>query len=81
MPHVNTIEGDGSVAYAMAYLGSGVALASHCGSLAADLVVGKALARDTPLTSAGLTRFPLPFLRRAYLAGAYAAYAVKDRWP
>ncbi len=80
MPHVNTVEGDPSVAYAMAYLGSGVALASHCGGLAADLVVGKPIPRDTPLTAAGLARFPLPFLRRAYLAGAYVAYGIKDRW-
>ena len=81
MPHVSVVEEDPSVAYAMAYLGSGVALASHCGSLAADLVVGKAISRDTPLTAAGLARFPLPFLRRAYLAGAYVAYGLKDRWP
>ena len=80
MPHVNTVEGDGTIAYAMAYLGSGVALASYSGGLAADLVVGKPLARDTPLTAAGLARFPLPFLRRAYLASAYVAYGVKDRW-
>ena len=80
MPHVNVVEGDPSVAYAMAYLGNGVALASHCGSLAADLVVGKAVPRDTPLTAAGLARFPLPFLRRTYLAGAYAAYGLTDRW-
>ena len=80
MPHVNTVEGDGTVAYAMAYLGSGVALASYSGGLAADLVVGKPLARDTPLTAAGLARFPLPFLRRAYLASAYVGYSVKDRW-
>ena len=80
MPHVNTVEGDPSIAYAMAYLGSGVALASYCGGLAADLVVGKAPPRDTPLTAAGLGRFPLPFLRRVYLAGAYVGYALKDRW-
>lgn len=80
MPHVNTVEGDPSVAYAMAYQGSGVALASRCGGLAADLVVGKAIACDTPLTAAGLARFPLPSLRRAYLASAYVAYAIKDCW-
>lgn len=80
MPHVNTVEGDPSIAYAMAYLGNGVALASYCGGLAADLVVGKALPHDTPLTAAGLARFPLPFLRRVYLAGAYLAYGIKDRW-
>jgi hypothetical protein len=80
VPHVSTVEGEASVAYAMAYMGSGVALASYCGSLAADLVLGNALPRDTPLTSAGLARFPLPFLRRAYLASAYAAYGIQDRW-
>ena len=80
MPHVNTVEGDPSVAYAMAYLGSGVAMATYSGGLAADLVAGKDVPRDTPLTAAGLARFPFPFLRRAYLAGAYAVYSVKDRW-
>src|SRR5437899_7479339 len=38
MPHVNTVEGDPTVAYAMAYLGSGVAMATYRGGLAADLV-------------------------------------------
>jgi len=80
MPHVNTVDGDPSVAYAMAYLGSGVAMATYSGGLAADLVAGKHVPRDTPLTSAGLVPFPLPFLRQAYLAGAYVAYGVKDRW-
>lgn len=80
MPHVNTVEGDPSVAYAMAYLGTGVVMATYSGGLAADLVAGKDVPRDTPLTAAGLARFPLPFLRRAYLAGAYVAYSIKDRW-
>jgi hypothetical protein len=55
-------------------------MATHCGGLAADLVAGKDVARDTPLTATGLTRFPLPFLRRAYLAGAYVVYSIEDRW-
>lgn len=80
MPHVNTVDGDPSVAYAMAYLGSGVAMSTYSGGLAADLVAGKDVPRDTPLTAAGLTRYPLPFLRRTYLAGAYVVYAIKDRW-
>ncbi len=80
MPHVNTVDGDSSVAYAMAYLGSGVAMSTYSGGLAADLVAGKDVPRDTPLTAAGLARFPLPFLRRTYLAGAYVVYSVKDRW-
>lgn len=80
IPHMNTVEGDPTVAYAMAYLGSGVALSSHCGALAADLVMGKAVPRDTPVTSTEIPRFPLPALRKAYLAGAYLAYGIEDRW-
>jgi glycine/D-amino acid oxidase-like deaminating enzyme len=80
MPHVGTVEDDPSVAYAMAYLGSGVAMSTYSGGLAADLVTGKDVPRDTPLTSASLVPFPLPFLRPAYLAGAYVAYGAKDRW-
>jgi hypothetical protein len=81
MPHVHTADGDPSVAYAMAYLGSGVAMATHCGGLVADLVAGKDVPRDTPLTATGLPRFPLPALRQAYLAGAYLVYSIEDRWP
>jgi gamma-glutamylputrescine oxidase len=80
MPHVSVVDDDPSVAYAMAYLGSGVAMSTYSGGLVADLVAGKDVPRDTPLTASGLARFPLPFLRRAYLAGAYVAYSLKDRW-
>lgn len=79
-PHVGTADGDPTVAYALAYMGSGVAMATYCGGLAADLAAGKDVPRDTPLTGAGLPRFPLPFLRRAYLAGAYLGYGLADRW-
>jgi len=57
-----------------------VAMAMYSGGLGAELVAGKDVPRDTPLTAAGLARFPFPFLRRAYLAGAYVVYGVKDRW-
>ena len=80
IPHMNTVEGDATVVYAMAYLGSGVALSSHCGGLAADLVMGRTVPRDTPVTSTEIPRFPLPALRKAYLAGAYLAYGIEDRW-
>jgi glycine/D-amino acid oxidase-like deaminating enzyme len=79
-PHVNTVDGDPTIAYAMAYLGSGVAMATYCGGLAADLVAGKDVPRDTPLTAAGLPRYPLPALRPTYLAGAYVVYSIQDRW-
>jgi glycine/D-amino acid oxidase-like deaminating enzyme len=80
MPHVNRVDGDPSVAYALAYQGSGVAMSTYCGGLVADLVAGKDVPRDTPLTSSTLRRFPLSFLRSAYLASAYVVYGVKDRW-
>ncbi len=80
MPHVTRAAGDPSVDSALAYQGSGVAMSTYCGGLVADLVAGKDVPRDTPLTSATLPRFPLPFLRSAYLAGAYVVYGVKDRW-
>ena len=73
------VDGDSSIAYALAYTGTGVAMATHLGGLAGDLVAGVAVPRDTPVTGAALPRFPLPFLRRAYLAGAYLVYGVKDR--
>jgi len=79
-PHVSTVDGDPTIAYAMAYLGSGVAMATYCGGLVADLVAGKDVPHDTPLTAARLARYPLPALRPTYLAGAYVVYSVQDRW-
>ena len=54
-------------------------MAPYLGGLAGDLVAGVPVARDTPVTGTGLPRFPLPFLRQAYLAGAYIVYTLKDR--
>src|SRR5207247_670161 len=56
MPHVNRADGDPSVAYALAYQGSGVAMSTYCGGLVADLVAGKDVRRGSPLTSAPLRR-------------------------
>jgi glycine/D-amino acid oxidase-like deaminating enzyme len=78
-PHVHTAEDDPTVGYAMGYTGTGVAMATWAGALAGDLAAGKPIARDTPITAAGLPRFPLPFLRRVYLASAYLYYGAKDR--
>ena len=79
IPHAHTVDDDPTVAYALAYTGSGVAMATYLGGLAGDLVAGVPVARDTPVTGTGIPRFPLPFLRRAYLAGAYLVYGLKDR--
>lgn len=78
-PHVGAVEDDPSVVYALGYTGTGVAMATYCGGLAADLAAGRDVARDTPLTATPLPRFPLPALRQLYLATAYAAYTLKDR--
>ena len=79
IPHVHTVDDDPTIAYALAYTGSGVAMATYLGGLAGDLAAGVPVPRDTPVTGTGLPRFPLPFLRRAYLAGAYLVYGLKDR--
>lgn len=79
-PHVNTVDGNPSVVYALGYTGTGVALATYCGGLTADLAVGRAVPRDTPLTTVPLPRFPVPALRQFYLGAAYARDTIKDRW-
>jgi gamma-glutamylputrescine oxidase len=79
IPHAHTVDGDPTIAYALAYTGSGVAMATYLGGLAGDLAAGVPVPRDTPVTGTGIPRFPLPFLRRAYLAGAYLVYGFKDR--
>ncbi|MFP7672034.1 NAD(P)/FAD-dependent oxidoreductase [Marivita sp. S0852] len=65
---------------AMGYHGNGVAMGSYLGACVADHVLGRvpqgpfpAFLRQPP------KRFPLGSLRRALLAPAYAAAAVKDR--
>jgi hypothetical protein len=79
IPHAHTVDGDPTVAYALAYTGTGVAMATYLGGLAGDLAAGVAVPRDTPVTGTGIPRFPLPFLRRAFLAGAYVVYTLKER--
>ena len=79
IPHAHTVDDDPTVAYALAYTGTGVAMATYLGGLAGDLAAGVPVPRDTPVTGTGIPRFPLPFLRRAYLAGAYLVYGLKDR--
>jgi glycine/D-amino acid oxidase-like deaminating enzyme len=80
-PHLHAVDGDPSVAYAMGYTGTGVALATWSGQRLADLVATGSLRRDTPLTATPLPRFPFPALRRLYLAGAYALFGLSDRRP
>ncbi len=78
-PHAGTT-GDPSVHYALAYMGRGVALATHCGKLLARRLSGDGGATFGVLMETPLPRFPLPALRRVYQRLAYAAFAVQDEW-
>jgi taurine dehydrogenase large subunit len=78
-PHVGSIE-SGNVHYALAYMGSGVALASYCGKLIAGKIAGGPAAAIGPLLGTPLPRFPLPALRRLYQRAAYAYYGFKDEY-
>ncbi len=78
-PHLGSVE-DGTVHYALAYMGSGVALATYCGRLLAGCVAGKDRAEAGPLLGAPLPAFPFPALRRLYQRLAYAYYGLKDEY-
>ncbi|MBO0343749.1 NAD(P)/FAD-dependent oxidoreductase [Roseibium limicola] len=65
---------------AMAYHGSGVAMASLSGEKVADMILGKIRADDLPgVISKPFSKFPFPALRQLYLQGAYWYYGWKDR--
>ena len=76
-PHFGTLPEDPTVHYALAYIGGGVALASHAGKLLAQrLSTGSAYYGK--LLETKLPRFPLPAFRRTYQRIAYAWYAWQD---
>ncbi|MGE4610738.1 MAG: FAD-binding oxidoreductase [Paracoccaceae bacterium] len=65
---------------ALAYHGSGVAMASWAGRQVADIIAGETEAQDMPaVLRQPLKPFPLPRFRRRYLKAAYAWYGLKDR--
>jgi glycine/D-amino acid oxidase-like deaminating enzyme len=64
---------------ALAYHGNGVSFTAWAGRALAAQVAGVQGAEDLPAVVRSVPpRFPLPFLRKAYLAGAYATYGVGD---
>jgi glycine/D-amino acid oxidase-like deaminating enzyme len=71
---------DPSVHYSIAYMGNGVALASHFGRLVAAQVAGQPEEPKITLFKKPLPRFELPTLRETQLRAAYAYYGVKDRF-
>ncbi len=77
-PHVGSVE-DGTVHYALGYVGTGVALATYCGLLLAHRLAGDEALRPSPLLARPLPRFPFPALRRAYQRAMYALFEFQDR--
>ena len=77
-PHVNSIE-DGTVHYALGYVGTGVALATYCGLLLAHRLAGDDSLQPSPLLAQPLPRFPFPALRRVYQRAMYAVFEIQDR--
>jgi glycine/D-amino acid oxidase-like deaminating enzyme len=77
-PHVNSVE-DGSLHYALGYVGTGVALATYCGLLLAHRLAGDNSLRPSPLLARPLPRFPFPALRRVYQRAMYALFEMQDR--
>jgi glycine/D-amino acid oxidase-like deaminating enzyme len=60
LPLVGTLPTRPRVGYAVAYAGHGIALASHCGRIAAGLLLGDAAARDAAAPLTERFRPPLP---------------------
>lgn len=78
-PHLGTTD-DPSVHYALAYIGSGVALATYCGKLLAGRLGGANADEVGPLLGVPLPRIPFPAFRRLYQRAAYAWYGLQDEW-
>lgn len=63
----------------LAYHGNGVAMGSHCGRLLARMITGRIEPESIPAAMRQPPRkFPLPALRRTYLAAAYKWYEWQD---
>ncbi len=80
VPHVTALDETDAVFCALAYHGSGVALAAWAGRAVAGLVTGGG--RETiplPMTEAPM-RFPLPALRPLYLRAIYWGYTLADEY-
>jgi glycine/D-amino acid oxidase-like deaminating enzyme len=78
-PHIGSAE-DGTVLYALGYLGLGVALANYAGQLVARKLGGDDSVNYGALLGSPLPRFPFPPLRRVYQRIAYTGFGMKDEW-
>jgi len=79
-PFVGEIPESEGVYTAMAWHGSGIAMASLSGEKVADLACGHLTSSEVPaVMRAPFRRFPFPPLRLAYLQLAYWWYGLRDR--
>jgi glycine/D-amino acid oxidase-like deaminating enzyme len=77
VPHVGAWGDEPGTYYAMAYHGNGVALATWSGRAIAR-EIGSGAPQAPNMLRRPPPRFPLPFLRPAYLRGAYVKFGLED---
>jgi glycine/D-amino acid oxidase-like deaminating enzyme len=79
VPYVGALDDNKTVWTAIAYHGNGVSMANWCGRAVARMMLGYDT-RDVPeIITKRLAKFPLPWLRPAYLGAAYLWYDMQDR--
>lgn len=80
VPHLSRHPDDPSIAYALAYHGNGVAMATWMGRAAASMISnGCAASSEIPgFMHTPLKAFPLPALRLSYLRAAYLGYTLRE---
>ncbi|MFY0646428.1 NAD(P)/FAD-dependent oxidoreductase [Sulfitobacter geojensis] len=80
MPFVGQVPDSPGLFASLCYHGNGVAMASYCGALLADLVQDKKPSQIYPKTvQRPLAKFELGRWRRAIMPIAYAGFGLKDR--
>lgn len=80
MPFVGEIPDTPGMFASLCYHGNGVAMASYCGALLADLVLDRRPTRVLPrAVQRPLAKFELGRFRRAVMPFAYARFAMSDR--
>ncbi|MDY0883857.1 NAD(P)/FAD-dependent oxidoreductase [Dongia soli] len=77
-PHVGTSD-EGTVHYALGYIGTGVALSTYCGRLLAHQLTGSKTLQASSLLRVPLPRFPFPAFRRVYQRVMYQMYEFQDQ--
>lgn len=78
-PHISALKNDPTAFCALSYQGNGVAMGTWAGSQVAKLLMGRQ--HQIPdFIQCPPKSFPLSFLRKLYLRGAYLGYGIKDRF-